>query len=123
MWRSGYDMPAEQFRGGTGDSSISVQSLGQRTVQRVLRHQDSWDVPASVFQARGLPVPENRRIRGALGDNAIVLTEGTVVYAVPESGALADSAYVLPGSVRVSAADLKALSASIRPGMAVYFYR
>jgi hypothetical protein len=52
-----------------------------------------------------------------------VLSEGTVIYAVPESGPLADSTYVLPGSVVMDPADLKALSASIRPGMSVYFYR
>lgn len=112
----------ERFRGAS-DSVITVQSLGQRTIQRVLNERDSWEVPRSVFDDRGLPVPDNRRLRGALGDDAIVLTEGTVVYAVPESGPLADTAYVLPGSVQVAAADLKALAASIRPGMSVYFYR
>ncbi|HZI28415.1 MAG TPA: hypothetical protein VFD64_09655 [Gemmatimonadaceae bacterium] len=113
----------ERFRGVTSDSSIAVQALGQRTVQRVLQEGDSWDIPRTVFNDRGLPVPESRRVKGALGDNAIVLTEGTVVYAVPESGPLADSSYVLPGSVVVSPEDLKALSANIRPGMSVYFYR
>ena len=113
----------ERFRGATGDTSISVQSLGQRTVQRVLREGDSWEIPRSVFDDRGIPVPESRRVPGALGASAIVLTEGTVVYAVPESGPLADSSYVLPGSVLMDPADLKALSASIRPGMSVYFYR
>ena len=114
---------AERFRGATGDTSIAVQALGQRTVQRVLSEGDVWEVPRTVFDARGLPVPESRRIRGALGDDAILLTEGTVVYAIPESGPLADTAYVLPGSIQVNAADLKALAASIRPGMSVYFYR
>ena len=113
----------ERFKGVTGDTAISVQPLGQRTVQRVLREGDSWEVPRSVFSDRGMPVPESRRVPGALGASAIVLTEGTVVYAVPESGPLADSSYVLPGSVQVDSADLKALSASIRPGMSVYFYR
>lgn len=112
----------ERFRGAS-DSVITVQSLGQRTIQRVLSERDSWEVPRSVFDDRGLPVPDNRRVRGALGDDAIVLTEGTVVYAVPGSGPLADTSYVLPGSVQVAAADLKALAASIRPGMSVYFYR
>jgi hypothetical protein len=113
----------ERFRGASGDTVISVQSLGQRTVRRVLHEDDPWEVPRTVFDDRGLPVPESRRVRGALGGNAIVLTEGTVVYAVPESGPLADTAYVLPGSIQVAAEDLKALSASIRPGMSVYFYR
>lgn len=113
----------ERFRGVTGDTVISVQSLGQRTVQRVLDAGDSWEVPQTVFDDRGMPVPESRRVRGALGDNAILLTAGAVVYAIPESGPLADTAYVLPGSVQVAAADLEALAASIRPGMSVYFYR
>ena len=114
---------AERFKGATGDTAIAVQPLGQRTVQRVLSEGDAWEVPRTVFDERGIPVPESRRIRGALGDDAILLTEGTVVYAIPESGPLADTAYVLPGSIQVNAADLKALAASIRPGMSVYFYR
>ncbi len=113
----------ERFRGATGDTAIAVQPLGQRTVQRVLTENDPWEVPKTVFDERGIPVPDSRRIRGALGDDAIVLTEGTVVYAIPESGPLADTAYVMPGSIQVDAADLKALAASIRPGMSVYFYR
>jgi hypothetical protein len=113
----------ERFRGAQGDSAISVQALGQRTIERVLREGDSWEVPRSVFSERGLPVPENRRVRGALGAAALVLSEGIVVYAIPESGPLADTAYVLPGSIQVDATDLKALSANIRPGMSIYFYR
>lgn len=113
----------ERFRGPQGDSAIQVQALGQRTVERVLSERDAWEVPVTVFSDRGIPAPDNRRIRGALGDNAILLNDGSVVYAVPESGPLADTAYVLPGSIQVAAADLKALAASIRPGMAVYFYR
>lgn len=113
----------ERIPGPRGDSTISVQSLGQRTVERVLSERDAWEVPREVFGERGIPIPDNRRVRGALGDDAIVLRDGTVVYAVPESGPLADSSYVLPGSIQVAAEDLKALSANIRPGMPVYFYR
>jgi hypothetical protein len=107
----------------TGDSAISVATLGQRTVRRVLGAADFWEVPASVFRDRGIPEPDDRRVRGALGDHAIVLTDGTVIYSVPESGPLADTAYVLPGSVQAPAADLKAVSENIRRGMAVYFYK
>ena len=113
----------ERFRGPQGDSAIQVQALGQRTVERVLTERDTWEVPATVFADRGIPAPESRRVRGALGGNAILLNDGSVVYAVPDSGPLADTSYVLPGSIQVAAADLKALAASIRPGMAVYFYR
>jgi hypothetical protein len=113
----------ERIPGPRGDSTISVQSLGQRTVERVLSERDTWEIPRVVFDDRGMPVPENRRLRGALGDAAILLSGGTVVYAVPESGPLADTSYVLPGSLQVAAADLEALSANIKPGMAVYLYR
>ena len=113
----------ERFRGAQGDSAISVQALGQRTIERVLREGDSWEVPRSVFSDRGMEVPGNRRVRGALGGPALLLSEGIVIYAIPESGPLADSAYVLPGSIQVDAADLKALSPNIRPGMNIYFYR
>lgn len=113
----------ERFAGVGSDSTISVNSLGLRTVEARLGADEAWEVPASIFEQRGLPVPEQRRIRGALGKDAMVLSGGTVLYAVPEKGPLADSTYVLPGSVQMSAADLKALSANIRTGMPVYFYR
>jgi hypothetical protein len=113
----------ERFRGVTSDSTIVVRALGQRTVHRVLDAGDAWEVPEDVFTQRGQPVPENRKIRGALGDNAILLTDGTVIYAVPEAGPLADSTLVLPGSVQVSAEDLKAIATNIRPGMSIYFYK
>ena len=113
----------ERFSGARGDSAINVNVLGERTVERRLSRTDVFEVPSEAFADRGLPVPEDRKVRGALGDVALILSEGTVVYAVPDEGPLADTSYVLPGSVQVSAADLKALSASIRPGMPVYFYR
>jgi hypothetical protein len=113
----------ERFSGIGGDTAIKVSALGLRTVERRLAENEAWEVPTVAFQDRGLPVPDERRIRGALGKDAVILSEGTVVYAVPEDGPLADTAYVLPGSVQVNAVDLKALAASIRPGMPVYFYR
>jgi hypothetical protein len=45
-----------------------------------------------------------------------------VIYALPDSGILADSSFVLPGAIRVSRADLRALAPNIAPGMSVYFY-
>lgn len=113
----------ERFAGARGDSSIQVNALGQRTVERRVSAGDVFEVPREAFADRGLPVPEDRKVRGALGKDALILSEGTVVYAVPDEGPLADTSYVLPGSVQMSAADLKALAASIRPGMPVYFYR
>ena len=113
----------DRIPGARGDSSIQVSVLGRRTVERRLSANDEWEVPPGIYQDKGLPPPDDRRVRGALGANAVILNEGIVVYAVPDKGPLADSSYVLPGSVQVSGTDLKALSASIRPGMPVYFYR
>jgi hypothetical protein len=113
----------ERFTGARADSSIQVSVLGQRTVERRLSAADVFEVPSEAFAERGLPVPEDRKVRGALGSDALILNEGTVVYAVPDDGPLADTTYVLPGSVQLSAPDLKALAASIRPGMPIYFYR
>lgn len=113
----------DRFQAGMTDSTIRVAALGQRTVNRVLGKDDPWEVPESVFHDRGLPIPAARSVPGALGAHAIVLGDGTVIYSIPTAGPLADSSYVLPGSVRVAEADLKAIAASIRPGMSVYFYR
>jgi hypothetical protein len=107
----------------TGDSAISVPVLGQRTVERLLTDRDSWLVPASVYHERGLPEPDDRRVRGALGPHAILLTDGTVIYSIPDSGPLADSVYVLPGSVLAPAADMWALAAIVRRGLGVYLYK
>jgi hypothetical protein len=113
----------ERFMPPAGDSAISVSTLGKRTIRRILGPQDAWAVPASVFRDRGIEEPADRSIRGALGDQAILLTDGTVIYSVPDKGPLADSGYVLPGSLRVAVEDLKAISENLRRGMSVYFYR
>ena len=89
----------QHFSPPAGDSAISVATLGERSVERIVRDGDSWTVPALVFKERGIPEPEDRSIRGALGDLALILTDGTVIYSMPEAGPLADSAYVMPGSV------------------------
>jgi hypothetical protein len=51
-----------------------------------------------------------------------VTTGGTLLYAVPGSGPLADSSYVMPGSVRLDAGDLRAIRENLTPGTRVYFY-
>ena len=108
---------------GTAPDTVRlVAPRGARTVTRVLGPNESWDVPAWVFTDRGLPVPEDRSVRGALGSLGIVLSGGAVIHALPESGPLADSAWVMPGAVRVAAADLRAIAANVTPGMSVYFY-
>jgi hypothetical protein len=104
------------------DTIRLVPPRGARTVTRLVAEDDAWEVPAWVYGDRELPVPEDRSARGALGHLGIVLSGGTVLYALPDSGPLADRAYVLPGAVRVSAADLRAIAPNIAPGMSVYFY-
>lgn len=95
---------------------------GTRTVQAVLGARDAWEVPDWVYRERKLPVPEDRHVAGALGPVAVVLDGGTVLYSIPATGPLADSAYVLPGSVRMRAEDLDAIMPNVQRGTAVYFY-
>jgi hypothetical protein len=60
-------------------------------------------------------------VKGGLGFG-IVLDGGTVIYSDPHAGPLADTAYVMPGSVRAREADVKAIQANLKPGTSVYFY-
>jgi hypothetical protein len=95
---------------------------GTRSVQAILGAKDAWEIPAWVYADRGLASPERSRLAGALGPRAIVLDGGTVIYSLPTAGPLNDSSYVLPGSIRASAADLEAIAPNLSAGMAVYFY-
>jgi hypothetical protein len=95
---------------------------GERTVERVLGPGDGWEVPSWVYVDRGLEVPAERTVKGALGDIAFVLSGGTVIYSPPSAGPLNDSAYVLPGSMRARADDLRAIAPNLKPGTPVYFY-
>lgn len=104
------------------DTVRLVAPRGARTVTRVLGANEAWEVPAWVFTARGLPIPADRHVRGALGSLGMVLSGGAVIHALPEAGPLADSAWVMPGAVRVAAADLRAIAPNVTPGMSVYFY-
>ncbi len=112
----------ERQIGSSADTVRLAVPRGKRSVARVLGRTDAWEVPAWVYEARGLPVPEDRVVRGALGPSAILLDGGTIIYSPPAEGPLADSAWVLPGAVRVAAADLAAVVPNLRPGRAVYFY-
>lgn len=120
------EMPVQvgpEKRVGTPPDTVYMAApRGTRTVERILDEKDAWEVPAWVYVDRGLPVPPQRTIRGALGPAAVVLVGGTVIYAMPTAGPLNDSTYVLPGSVRARAADLQAISANLKAGMTVYFY-
>lgn len=116
------EMGGERVVGSGSDTVRIIAPRGARSVERILGPRDGWDVPAWLFGDRGLAVPEDRRLPGVLGANALVLSGGTVIYALPDSGVLADSVYVLPGAVRLSRADLRAISPNITPGLTVYFY-
>ena len=108
---------------GTGPDTVRLAApRGKRTIERVLGASDSWEVPRWAYQERGLAVPADRSVKGALGPAAIVLSGGTVIYSMPSAGPLNDSAFVLPGSMRARANDLKAILPNIKRGQSVYFY-
>jgi hypothetical protein len=104
------------------DSSSVALPRGTRTIERLLGAGDSFPLPRRVWTDRGQPVPDERTVPGWVGTNAIVTSGNTLIYAMPSSGPLADSAYVMPGAVRVPAADLAAIRENLTRGMTVYFY-
>ena len=112
----------EKTVGVSPDTVRMVAPRGARTIERILDENGSWEVPAWVYADRGLQPSAERTIKGALGPAAIVLSGGTVIYSMPSVGPLNDSAYVLPGSIRARAADLKAILPNLQNGMTVYFY-
>ena len=112
----------ERLVGTPPDTLHVVKPRGARSIERVLGAREAWEVPRWVFTDRGLAVPTDRHQAGALGRNALLLTGGTIIYAVPDSGVLADTSYVLPGAVRVTRSDLRAIVPIISPGVTVYFY-
>lgn len=112
----------ERRIGISPDTVVLAVPRGTRSVRAVLRATDAWDVPEWVYRDRGIPVPADRTVKGALGPVAIVLDGGTVLYSLPEAGPLNDSSYVLPGSVRARAKDLEAVIPNLGKGTAVYFY-
>jgi hypothetical protein len=104
------------------DVVILAPPLGKRSVARVVDGSYRWAVPDWVYVDRGLPVPGQRGIAGALGPLAIFLDSGAILYSRPAVGPLSDVGYVLPGGVRAEAADFEAIRESLEPGMAVYFH-
>ncbi len=104
------------------DTVLLAPPLGKRSVARVVDGTYGWTVPEWVYVDRGLPVPKDRRIPGALGPMAVFLDSGAILYARPAVGPLSDASYVLPGSVRAEASDLEAIRESLQPGTAVYFH-
>ena len=120
------DMPVsvgpEKVVGTSPDTVHMAIPRGTRTVEKIIDASDGWEVPRWVYEDRNLAVPEDRTVKGALGPVAILLNGGTVMYAMPSAGPLNDSSYVLPGSVRLRAEDLRAIRPNLKTGMRVYFY-
>lgn len=94
---------------------------GVRTIARVLSDTTIWEVPAWVYLDRGLEAPPERSVAGALG-MAVMLEGGAIIYSLPSSGPLADSAYVLPGAIRARSDDLRAILPNLTAGTRVYLY-
>lgn len=114
---------APEKRLGTGTDTVRMAApRGTRSVERILGPQDAWEVPPWVYSDRGLQRPAELSVVGALGPVAIVLNGGTVIYSLPSVGPLNDSSYVLPGSIRASAEDLRAVTPNLQRGTIVYFY-
>ena len=116
------DVGPEKRVGTAPDTLKMVAPRGARTVERVLTAKDRWEVPKWVYIDRGLPVPDDRWVAGALGPGAIMLSGGAVIYGHPADGPLSDSAYVLPGAIRARTQDLRAIAPNLTPGMLVYLY-
>ena len=112
----------EKVVGTSPDTVHMAIPRGTRTVERIIEGDDGWEIPRWVYLDRGLAVPEDRSVKGALGPVALLLNGGTVMYSMPSAGPLNDSSYVLPGSVRASASDLRAILPNLKTGMRVYFY-
>jgi hypothetical protein len=96
--------------------------LGRRQVVAVVDGSYAWDVPSWVWEQRGQAAAPGRRVPGALGEIAVILDDGNVIYSRPKTGPLADDSYVLPGSVRAEAADLQAIRPNLGAGIPVYFH-
>jgi len=112
----------ERTIGEAPDTVRMVVPRGERTVERVLDASAAWEIPRWVYTDRSLPVAAERTLKGALGPVAIILNGGVVIYSPPSVGPLNDPAYVMPGSLRARAEDLRAVAPNLQPGMKVYFY-
>jgi hypothetical protein len=110
----------ERTVGSAPDTIRMAIPRGERTIVQILTN-GSWNVPAWVYSDRQMD-GTGGTVAGALGPIALLLDGGTVIYSQPRAGPLADSAYVLPGSIRASEADLKAVVANLSAGTKVYFY-
>jgi hypothetical protein len=101
-----------------------VPPRGRRQLVRVVDGAFVWSVPRWVFTHRGLSLPPDpeRSVAGGLGELALVLDDGTVIYTRPGRGPLSDDSYVMPGTVRAQLEDLDAIRENLEPGLPVYFH-
>jgi hypothetical protein len=95
---------------------------GVRSLERLIDAGDQYELPEWVWQQRNLPVPEDRSDSKFIGAGGFVLNGGTLVYALPAEGPLADSSWVMPGTIRISKEDLDAIRPNLVRGMKVYLF-
>lgn len=119
---SAVEVAPEKRLGAAKDTVRMAAPRGTRSVERILGPGDAWEVPPWVYADRGIPRPAELSLAGALGPVAIVLNGGTVIYSLPSVGPLDDSTFLLPGSIRASAEDLRAVAPNLQRGTIVYFY-
>jgi hypothetical protein len=112
----------ERVVGMSPDTVMLAHPRGERSVQKIMSAGDEWEVPQWVYRDRGLAIPEDRAVKNVLGPSAVILNGGLVIYSMPSAGPLNDSTYILPGSIRMRAADLAAIVPNLTVGTAVYFY-
>jgi hypothetical protein len=79
---------------------------------------DAWEHRSKKDSVQITAPRGTRTIERLVGDTAIVLNGGALIYA----RAAADSGAARAGAVRVEAADLKVLMPSLKAGQRVYFY-
>lgn len=119
-------MPAQigpERRVGTAPDTVHmVVPRGVRTIERLLGDSSRYELPVWLWNDRGLPLPADRSSAGWTGPAAIVTTGGTLLYAKPATGPLADSSYVMPGAIRLAASDLRAIRENLVRGTRVYFF-
>jgi hypothetical protein len=112
--------PEKSIGNGEGDVKLAAPR-GRFTVAKVVDASYRWRAPQWLMADRGQPAGA-RDFEGGLGPIAILLNGGTVIYSDPATGPLKDASYVMPGAVRASTADLKAMAEVLDVGMPVYFY-
>ena len=108
--------------GAAPDTVRLATPRGERTIAQILTENDSTEIPEWVYFDRGLAPPADRSMRAPFGAVAVLMDGGTLIYSLPTAGPLADSSYVLPGSVRARTEDLRAILPNLKPGLRVYFY-